>query len=74
MGVCAHGPGSVELAGRVADRIRTWDRNHRSGTGPRIEAYPAGMDTLLTDAPLTGQFVFDKQHTRLVLSWPEASK
>lgn len=69
LGVCAHGPGGAELAGRVADQIRTWDRDHRSGTGPRIEAYPAD-----TNAPLTGQFVFDKQHTRLVISWPEVSK
>ncbi|MBV9143645.1 MAG: methyltransferase, FxLD system [Pseudonocardiales bacterium] len=68
-GVCAHGPGSTELVGRVADQIRTWDRDHRSGTRPQIKAHPAG-----TDAPLTGQFVFDKQHTRLVVSWPETSK
>lgn len=68
VGVCAHGPGGTELAGRVADQIQTWDRDHRPGTRPRIEAHPAG-----TDAPLTGQFAFDKQHTRLVVSWPETS-
>lgn len=46
-GVCAHGPGSAELAGRVADQIRTWDRDHRSGTGPRIEV-STSVDTTRT--------------------------
>jgi hypothetical protein len=43
-GSAHYSPGSAERAGRIADQIRAWDRDHQSGTGPRIEAYPAGTD------------------------------
>lgn len=66
-GLCAR-PRSAELAGRVAEQIQTWDRDHRSMTGPRIETHRADAD-----GRLTGHFVIDERHTRLTVSWPEAS-
>lgn len=38
-GVYAHGVGADLLADRVAGQVRAWDRDHRSGPGPRIEAH-----------------------------------
>lgn len=65
-GVYAHGPEAESLADQYADLIRTWDRDHRRGPGPRIEAYP--MATPVTK--LSEGRVIDKKHTRVVISWP----
>ena len=65
-GVYAHGPDGASLADQYVALIRTWDRDHRHGPGPRIEAYP--MTT--PDAELSEGRVIDKKHTRVVISWP----
>jgi len=65
-GVYAHGPEAESLADQYVELIRTWDRDHRHGPGPRIEAYPVAT-------PVTGLSegrVIDKKHTRVVISWP----
>jgi len=62
LGVCAYGPGSGELADRVADRVRAWDRDRRSVTRLWIEVHPAGTG----DEP-GGQLVIDKRHTRVTV-------
>ncbi len=65
-GVYAHGPEAETLADQYVDLIRTWDRAHRHGPGPRIEAHPAAT----ADAKLPDGRVIDKKHTRVVITWP----
>ncbi|MFI1583001.1 methyltransferase, FxLD system [Embleya sp. NPDC020630] len=65
-GVYGHGPAADTVAETLAEHIRTWDREHRSGPGARIEAYP--VDT--ADADLPAGRVIDKRNTRVTISWP----
>jgi protein-L-isoaspartate(D-aspartate) O-methyltransferase len=64
----AHGYGQqgAALAAALADQIRVWDRDHRSGPGPRIAVYPAGT----SDERLPSGRVIDKRHARVTVSWP----
>jgi protein-L-isoaspartate(D-aspartate) O-methyltransferase len=64
-GVIGHGPGSDELAAKVADAIRTWDREYRGREatfeiqpldGPEIEQCP-------------GLFALDTPLNRIVVDW-----
>ncbi|MGH3921710.1 MAG: methyltransferase, FxLD system, partial [Pseudonocardiaceae bacterium] len=66
-GAYAHGPDAVKAADRLAEQIRSWDRDHRHGPGPRLTVHPA--DT--PDAELPSGFVVDRRHTRIVISWPD---
>ncbi|MBA9003072.1 methyltransferase, FxLD system [Thermomonospora cellulosilytica] len=61
LGVCAYGPRGRELADRLADQIRRWDRDGRSLT-TWIEVHPAG-----TAPNAEGVLVADKQHTRVIV-------
>ncbi|SBW22520.1 O-methyltransferase [Candidatus Protofrankia californiensis] len=63
VGVISHGPGSDELASRVVDEIRTWDRDHRS-RAVQIEIQPVDARERIT-----GQFTFGTPRNRLVISW-----
>ncbi|MGH8386158.1 MAG: hypothetical protein ACRESJ_11765, partial [Pseudomonas sp.] len=65
-GVYAHGPQAEALAEQYVELIRTWDRDHRSGPGARIEVYPAATP----DADLPPGRVIDKKHTRVLITWP----
>ncbi|MGS2588549.1 methyltransferase, FxLD system [Streptomyces hebeiensis] len=64
-GVVGHGPGSDELAARVADAIRTWDRDYRDRE-VRFEIQPL-------DAPeieqRPGFFALDTPLNRIVVDW-----
>ncbi|AEM88980.1 protein-L-isoaspartate(D-aspartate) O-methyltransferase (plasmid) [Streptomyces violaceusniger Tu 4113] len=64
-GVIGHGPGSDELAARVADAIRTWDREFR-GREVTFEIQPL-------DAPAAeqrpGLFALDTPLNRVVVDW-----
>jgi protein-L-isoaspartate(D-aspartate) O-methyltransferase len=62
LGVCAYGPSGEELASRVADRVRAWDRDRRSITEIWIEAHPVDSDT----AP-SGHLVIRKRHTQVIV-------
>lgn len=42
LGVCAYGPDGEALAGKVAGRVREWDRARQSMTRLWIEVHPAG--------------------------------
>ncbi len=64
-GVLAHGPDATALAARMAEQIKVWDREHRSGPGPVFEVHPAGTP----DDQLSGGLVIDKDHTRVSVSW-----
>ncbi|MZE77453.1 methyltransferase, FxLD system [Streptomyces xinghaiensis] len=64
-GVIGHGPGSDELAAKVADSIRTWDRDYRDREAtfkiqpldaPEIEQRP-------------GLFALDTPLNRIVVDW-----
>jgi protein-L-isoaspartate(D-aspartate) O-methyltransferase len=69
IGACPFGREGTQLAARLAGHVRDWDAAGRpSLAGLRVSAYPAG-------AGLPGArqvTVIDKQHTRLVLAWPDA--
>ncbi|MFB6945376.1 methyltransferase, FxLD system [Streptomyces sp. NPDC060286] len=64
-GVIGHGPGSDELTAKVADAIRTWDREYR-GREATFEIQPL-------DAPAPeqrhGLFGLDTQLNRIVVDW-----
>jgi protein-L-isoaspartate(D-aspartate) O-methyltransferase len=64
-GVIGHGPGSDELAAKVADAIRTWDREYR-GREATFEIQPL-------DAPAIeqrpGLFALDTPLNRIVVDW-----
>ncbi|ANP51895.1 hypothetical protein J2Z21_009394 [Streptomyces griseochromogenes] len=64
-GVIGHGPGSDELAARVADVIRTWDREYR-GCEPEFEIRPLGAPAV-EHAP--GLFAIDTPMNRIVIDW-----
>ncbi|GHA39794.1 O-methyltransferase [Streptomyces tauricus] len=64
-GVIGHGPGSDELVAKVADAIRTWDRDYRD--------CEATFEIHLLDAPKTeqrpGLFALDTPLNRIVVDW-----
>ncbi|MGW4952146.1 methyltransferase, FxLD system [Streptomyces parvulus] len=64
-GVIGHGPGSDELAAKVAEAIRTWDREYR-GREATFELQPL-------DAPAIeqrpGLFALDTPLNRIVVDW-----
>lgn len=64
-GVIGHGPGSDELTAKVADAIRTWDRDYR-GREATFEIQPL-------DAPAAeqrpGLFALDTPLNRIVVDW-----
>ncbi|WP_404949021.1 methyltransferase, FxLD system [Streptomyces sp. ARC14] len=63
-GVIGHGPGSDELASRVADAVRTWDSKYRGRD--------ASFEILALDAPAVeepGVFVLDTPLNRVRVSW-----
>ncbi len=62
-GAYAHGPDADTLAHRMIRHIQSWDRTSLSA---RIQAHPAGTP----DDHLPEGMVLDKQHTRVVISWP----
>ncbi|MER5771152.1 methyltransferase, FxLD system [Streptomyces sp. NPDC001985] len=64
-GVMCHGPGSDELAAKVADAVRTWDREYR-GREATFEIQPL-------DAPpieqRPGLFALDTLLNRIIVDW-----
>ncbi|MFC5721059.1 hypothetical protein ACFP1Z_12860 [Streptomyces gamaensis] len=68
-GVHALGSDEPELAEKIAEHVRTWNREHRGGPGPRIAVYPVGTpDDRVPGLP--GGHVIDKDHRRVTFSWP----
>jgi protein-L-isoaspartate(D-aspartate) O-methyltransferase len=65
-GAYGHGPRGAELAARLADHLRAWDREHRHGPGPVLTVHPAGTPA----GDLPPGHVIRKRHTTMVLSWP----
>ncbi|WP_435601413.1 methyltransferase, FxLD system [Streptomyces sp. C10-9-1] len=64
-GVIGHGPGSDELAAKVADTIRTWDHDYR-GREATFEIQP--LDTPAIEQP-PGLFALDTPLNRIVVDW-----
>ncbi|MFB6724814.1 methyltransferase, FxLD system [Kribbella sp. NPDC056345] len=64
-GVVGHGPGSDDLAERVRESMRTWDREYR-GREARFELKP--LDAAPTE-PATGRFSFTTPLNQLVIDW-----
>jgi len=62
LGVCAYGPGGRQLANRVADRIRTWDRDRQSPGRLSIEVHPAGTGGRPGDL-----MIIDKRRSRVLI-------
>jgi protein-L-isoaspartate(D-aspartate) O-methyltransferase len=64
-GVIGHGPGSEELAAKVTDAIRTWDREYRDRE--------AAFEILPLDAPAVeqqpGVFLLDTPLNRVLVTW-----
>ncbi|MYX31429.1 methyltransferase, FxLD system [Streptomyces sp. SID8381] len=64
-GVIGHGPGSDELAAKVADAIRTWDREYRD--------HEVTFELQPLDAPAIeqrpGRFALDTPLNRIVIDW-----
>ncbi|MFE7482861.1 methyltransferase, FxLD system [Streptomyces sp. NPDC057552] len=66
LGAIAHGPRGEQVAERLVEEIRTWDRDHRSHRA-HIEVYPAG--TADDRLPATGRRI-ERRHTRVTITWP----
>lgn len=64
-GVIGHGPGSDELAAKVADAIRTWDREYR-GREATFEIQPLDAPAI-EQSP--GRFSLDTPLNRIVVAW-----
>lgn len=64
-GVIGHGPGSDELAARVADSIRTWDREYRDRQAT-FEIQPLDVPAI-ERAP--GLFALETPLNRIVVDW-----
>lgn len=62
LGVCAYGPGSDDLAERVADRLRAWDQDRASTGELRVEVCPLGAG----DAD-GARMIIDKRHNRVIV-------
>lgn len=62
LGAIGHGPAGPQVADRLCEQIRAWDRDRT--TQPLITAYPAGTP----DEELPNGLVIDKRHIRLVVS------
>ncbi|MCP2261639.1 hypothetical protein LX15_005365, partial [Streptoalloteichus tenebrarius] len=57
-----HGPAAAQLAERLVEQIRRFDRDRAAQ--PVITAFPAGT----TDEDLPAGVVVDKHHVRMVLT------
>ncbi len=62
LGAIGHGPAGPQLADRLCEQIRAWDRDRTAQ--PLITALPAGTP----DEELPNGLVIDKRHIRLVIS------
>ncbi|MFF1693554.1 methyltransferase, FxLD system [Streptomyces sp. NPDC058257] len=66
LGAIGHGPRGQQLAERLVEEIRTWDRDHR-GDRAHIEVYPASTpDDRL---PPDGRRI-ERRHSRVTITWP----
>ncbi|WP_447035769.1 methyltransferase, FxLD system [Streptomyces sp. DSM 118878] len=66
LGVIGHGPHGQQLAERLVEEIRTWDRDHR-GDHAHIEVYPAGTPD---DRLPAGGRRIERRHSRVTITWP----
>ncbi|MFQ6148586.1 methyltransferase, FxLD system [Streptomyces seoulensis] len=64
-GVIGHGPGSDELAAKVADAIRTWDREYRDRE-VTFELQPLDAPAIVQRP---GRFALDTPLNRIVVDW-----
>ncbi|MDJ1136274.1 methyltransferase, FxLD system [Streptomyces iconiensis] len=64
-GVIGHGPEALELADRVAEQIRIWDREYR-GREVQFEIQDLGT---AQPAPRPGRFAFDNPLNRMIIEW-----
>lgn len=64
-GVIGHGPGSDELAAKVADAIRTWDRDYR-GREATLELQSLHAPAV-EERP--GRFVINNPLNRVIVTW-----
>ena len=64
--VRAFGP-DESVAVRLVEGVRAWDRAGRPSTESlRVRVYPKNVDY----APAEGEYLVEKEWTRLVLDWP----
>ncbi|MFI9741455.1 methyltransferase, FxLD system [Streptomyces sp. NPDC052494] len=68
-GAQGFGADAKAVADTVAGAVRTWDRDIRPGAGPVLTVRPA---TMRTGQP-AARHVIDKQHSRIVLTFPGTS-
>lgn len=64
-GVVGHGPAGSQLAHRVADEIRTWDRNFRH----REVRFEVPADDTDLSHPSHGRFFLDRPHHPITVVW-----
>jgi len=68
-GAQGFGADAKAVADTVAGAVRAWNRDIRLGPGPVLTVRPA---TMRTEQP-AARHVIDKQHSRIVLTFPGAS-
>jgi protein-L-isoaspartate(D-aspartate) O-methyltransferase len=67
IGACGYGPRGGDLAARLVDRVRDWDRECGRGVQLWIEAHPAGADPDMSDVLLA----VDKRDSRILVRMVE---
>ncbi|MGP3974280.1 hypothetical protein ACTWQF_09630 [Streptomyces sp. 8N114] len=64
-GVIGHGPDAQELANRVTEQARTWDREYR---GRDVQFEIQDLDAT-PPTPQPGRFAFDNALNRVIIEW-----
>ncbi|MEV6928132.1 hypothetical protein AB0M46_27035 [Dactylosporangium sp. NPDC051485] len=72
-GAHGFGPDAATLSSDVVGLITAWDQHHRAGPGPAITVHPASAALPSTDVDQLRLVVY-RRHTRIVLTWPGASR
>lgn len=70
-GAAAFGAHAEHAATAMAEQIRAWDADARSGPGPDFAIWP--KHTPDTDLP-AGAAVIDKTYSRVTVSWPKPAR
>jgi protein-L-isoaspartate(D-aspartate) O-methyltransferase len=68
-GAHAFGPYATDLADKMAEQVRMWDREQRHGPGPSFAVWPLSTP----DERLPEGLVINKRHHRITISWPTAT-
>ncbi|MGH3797486.1 MAG: methyltransferase, FxLD system [Pseudonocardiaceae bacterium] len=68
-GAHAFGPHAPAAADAMAEQVRRWDREQRTGPGPVFAVWPKGT----SDECLPDGLIINKRYNRVTISWPTSA-